>query len=98
MTRSQARPRLLFAFREGNELFFLSSPQPQSPADDMSVEAADHHVSFSFDHPVKAISASVNGFVCVRIKGHRFVKGKRYKVDESVMCNPSTGQGLGSLG
>ncbi|KAJ4892913.1 F-box protein DOR [Raphanus sativus] len=92
LTRSQATPRLLFAFWEGNKLFFLSSPQPQSPDDDMSVVAADHHVSFSFDHPVKAIFASVNGFVCVRIKGHRFVKGKRYKVDESVMCNPSTGQ------
>ncbi|KAJ4892867.1 F-box protein DOR [Raphanus sativus] len=92
LTRSQARPRLLFAFWEGNKLFFLSSPQPQSP-DEMSV-AADHHMSFSFDHPVKDISASVHGLVCVRIGGHRFVNGRRFKVEESVICNPSTGQSL----
>ncbi|RID64513.1 hypothetical protein BRARA_E03445 [Brassica rapa] len=93
LTRSQARPRLLFAFWEGNNLFFLSSPQPQSPDEMLSV-AADHHISFSFDHPVKDISASVNGLVCVRISGHRFVNGRRFKVEESVLCNPSTGQSL----
>ncbi|KAG2273137.1 hypothetical protein Bca52824_067692 [Brassica carinata] len=91
LTRSQARPRLLFVFVEGNKVFFLSSPQPQSPDHEMSVEA-DHHMSFSFDHPVKDVSTSVNGFVCVRISCNRLVNGRKFMVEESVMCNPSTGQ------
>uniref|UniRef100_M4FGG4 F-box domain-containing protein n=1 Tax=Brassica campestris TaxID=3711 RepID=M4FGG4_BRACM len=41
---------------DGNNVFFLSSPQPQSP-DEISSVAADHHISFSFDHPVEDISA-----------------------------------------
>ncbi|KAG2272855.1 hypothetical protein Bca52824_067410 [Brassica carinata] len=38
------------------------------------------------------VSTSVHGLVCVRISGHRFVNGRRLKVEESVICNPSTGQ------
>ncbi|WZY96404.1 hypothetical protein YC2023_068733 [Brassica napus] len=90
LKRSQARPRLLFAFKKGNKVFFLSSPQPQSP-DEISV-AADHLMSFSFDHPVIDISASVSGFFCVRVGVDGFVKGRKFTVEESVICNPSTGQ------
>ncbi|CDY49336.1 BnaA05g32980D [Brassica napus] len=91
ISRCVSKPWALVLDR--NNLFFLSSPQPQSPDEMLSV-AADHHMSFSFDHPVKDISSSVHGLVCVRIKGHRFVNGRRFKVEESVLCNPSTGQSL----
>lgn len=89
LTRSQARPRLLFACFGGNKLFFLSSPQPQS-TDEMF--AADHHMSFSFPRPVKEVSTSVGGFVCVSFSGYQ--SGRKFMAAESVVCNPSTGQSL----
>ncbi|CAF2303355.1 hypothetical protein BRARA_D02776 [Brassica rapa] len=90
LARSQARPCLLFACFRGNKLFFLSSPQPQSQSPDDEMFAADHHMSFSFTRPVKDISTSVSGFVCVSFRGYQ--SGRQFMADESVVCNPSTGQ------
>ncbi|CAN7063480.1 unnamed protein product [Brassica rapa subsp. trilocularis] len=96
LTRSQARPRLLFACVEDNKVIFLSSPQPQSSSPTPSPPvAADYHMSFSFDHPVQDISTSLNGFVCVYSSGCRSVNAKKsMEGEELVICNPSTGQSL----
>ncbi|CAN6836473.1 unnamed protein product, partial [Brassica oleracea] len=91
LARSQARPRLLFACFGGNKLFFLSSPQPQPQSTD-EMFAADHHMSFSFPRPVKEVSTSVGGFICVSFSGYQ--SGRKFMAAESVVCNPSTGQSL----
>ncbi|KAL0896324.1 hypothetical protein Bca101_080285 [Brassica carinata] len=96
LTRSQARPRLLFACIQDKKVSFLSSPQPQSPDQISSTTPlnADYHMSFSFDHPLEDVSTSVSGFVCVSFSGHRLVNGRKFAVEESVICNPTTGQSL----
>ncbi|KAL0775686.1 hypothetical protein Bca101_040838 [Brassica carinata] len=70
---------------------YSSSPQPQPQSTDEML-AADHHMSFSFPRPVKEVSTSVGGFVCVSFSGYQ--SGRKFMAAESVVCNPSTGQSL----
>ncbi|XP_023633039.1 LOW QUALITY PROTEIN: F-box protein At3g57590-like [Capsella rubella] len=46
LTKSLARPRLLFAINQGNEWLFFSSPQPQNPYEKLSLVATDFHMRF----------------------------------------------------
>ncbi|CAF1873654.1 unnamed protein product [Brassica napus] len=72
---------------------YSSSPQPQpQPQSTDEMFAADHHMSFSFPRPVKEVSTSVGGFVCVSFSGYQ--SGRKFMAAESVVCNPSTGQSL----
>ncbi|KAJ4903335.1 F-box protein DOR [Raphanus sativus] len=52
LTRSSARPKILFACLKDGKVLFFTSPQP--PEDDkaspITTAAATYHMSFPFDH------------------------------------------------
>ncbi|KAF3558379.1 hypothetical protein F2Q69_00011577 [Brassica cretica] len=54
-TRSLARPLLLLARLKEKEVIFFSTPQPQNLGENVSLIAADHHVSFPLDELVSVI-------------------------------------------
>ncbi|CAF1810059.1 unnamed protein product [Brassica napus] len=83
LTRSSARPRLLFAVdKVGEELHFYSSPQPQIPYDKSSlVEAADYHTTF----PSRRCNYA-SGLICFSGKCHS------RKDAMTLICNPITGK------
>ncbi|CAA7032760.1 unnamed protein product [Microthlaspi erraticum] len=84
LTRSSARPRLLFAFRRVSEkrvdyLRFVSLPQPHNPYETLSstVVAADLHMTF----PMPGyIDGYASGLVLIT------------NDQDHVICNPNTGQ------
>ncbi|XP_010419453.1 PREDICTED: putative F-box protein At2g19630 [Camelina sativa] len=94
LTRSLARPKLLFACRKDSHVFFFSSPQPhQILADDnnSSVLAASYHMKIPNYHKcIYLIRSSVRGLMLV--EDMRGSEGKERKV--SVICNPNTGQSV----
>ncbi|CAA7049564.1 unnamed protein product [Microthlaspi erraticum] len=50
LTRSCARPKILFACQKGGDLFFFSAPHPQNPDENSSHHVtANYHMKFSFD-------------------------------------------------
>uniref|UniRef100_M4CLJ6 F-box associated beta-propeller type 3 domain-containing protein n=1 Tax=Brassica campestris TaxID=3711 RepID=M4CLJ6_BRACM len=83
LTRSSARPRLLFAVdKVGEELHFYSSPQPQIPYDKSSlVEAVDYHTKF----PSRRCNYA-SGLICFSGKCHS------RKDALTLICNPITGK------
>lgn len=84
LTRSSARPRLLFTvYRSGDEdLHFYSSPQPQIPYEKSSlVVAADYHTTF----PSRRCNYAC-GLICFSGRCH---SGKEAL---ALICNPITGQ------
>lgn len=91
MTRSLARPKLLFVCKKGDELVFFSSPQHQNPDDDekSSPAVANYPMKFTVDD-LCDITCPVNGLICVR--HWLFFKDRTETV--LVICNPSTGQSL----
>ncbi|KAG5377316.1 hypothetical protein IGI04_041912 [Brassica rapa subsp. trilocularis] len=80
LTRSSARPQLLFAFQDRCKVFFFSAPQD----DNSSLITASYHMSFPVNR-VKEIYSPISGLVCVR-------EGMKTPVTVWVICNPSTGQ------
>ena len=89
LTKSLARPQLLFACRTQRELLFFSSPQLQHPDENLSTITANHHVSFPLES-FYDISTPVNGFVCIR--DDLLLKERKTQELVSVICNPSTRQ------
>ncbi|XP_010510047.1 PREDICTED: F-box protein DOR-like [Camelina sativa] len=91
LTRSLARPQLLFAFQKHGRFCFFSSPQPQNPDENSSPIVADYHMKLSFDGLFCEMSESVHGLVCL-IYTKEIPRGRTETVP--VICNPSTGQSL----
>ncbi|XP_023643229.1 F-box protein DOR-like [Capsella rubella] len=95
LTRSLARPRLLFACRKDRHMFFFSSRQPQNLENNKSsVLAATYHMKVPYHMKIPYHSSSsercssVRGLVLIR--DERVSEGKERKV--WMICNPSTGQ------
>ncbi|KAF2565731.1 hypothetical protein F2Q68_00024717 [Brassica cretica] len=88
-TRSLARPLLLLACLKEKEVIFFSTPQPQNLGENVSLMAADHHVSFPLEHGYH-LSNIINGFFC--ISHYRVLEGIKFSELVSVICNPSTKQ------
>ncbi|XP_010513134.1 PREDICTED: F-box protein DOR-like [Camelina sativa] len=93
LTKSSARPRLLFAFKGYDSILFFSSPQPQNNPDEKNNSPAavtvNYRTRFSF-HRRYANICPVNGFFCFR--SERIVRGRTNPLLELVICNPCTGQ------
>ncbi|ESQ33739.1 hypothetical protein EUTSA_v10009617mg [Eutrema salsugineum] len=82
LSRSSARPRLLFAVERESEWCFFSLPQHHNPYDKSSlVVAAEVHTKFSKD---------TKRYTC------SYASGLIYFPDMSI-CNPITGQSLAKL-
>ncbi|XP_023643230.1 putative F-box protein At2g19630 [Capsella rubella] len=91
LTRSLSRPRLLFASRKDNHVFFFSSPQPQNLDDNnSSVLTATYHMKTPYHATSFERCSSVRSLIFVG--DERILKEKKHKV--SVICNPSTGQSV----
>ncbi|CAA7036785.1 unnamed protein product [Microthlaspi erraticum] len=92
LTRSSARPRLLFAIRQGSKWSFYSSPQLapgecRSNSSSSLVAAADHQVELDgYTHPV--ICEPVSGLIYF----HNVHIEKMNVITVPVVYNPSTGQ------
>ncbi|XP_023632997.1 F-box protein DOR-like [Capsella rubella] len=85
LTRSSARPRLLFSLENSNDLIFCSSPQFQNPPHESSlVVTAEFHISFPAEWRLQN---------CCPVSGLVYCPSSRLSVDRlPVICNPSTGQ------
>ncbi|XP_010480824.1 PREDICTED: F-box protein At3g57590-like [Camelina sativa] len=84
LTKSSARPRLLFAIKRCSEWLFLSSPQPQNPYDKSSlVLAANFHRKFV--GRITSHASSSDGLI---------IFPDVCKLGEAVrvICNPTTGK------
>jgi len=91
LTKSCARPRLLFACQKHRELFFFSTPQPHNPNESSSPLAASFHMKIPFDGRFNIISP-IGGLVFIRHE--QILKGRKTPEFVSAICNPSTGQSL----
>ncbi|ESQ28784.1 hypothetical protein EUTSA_v10019545mg [Eutrema salsugineum] len=87
MTRSCARPKLLFSFRNHCELVFFSSPQIRDQDENSSLVTANLYMKFPIDD-FSDISRPIHGLVCVTHLN--ILTNERV----TVICNPSTGQSL----
>ncbi|CAA7018463.1 unnamed protein product [Microthlaspi erraticum] len=83
LTKSLARPRLLFAIKDNEDLFFFSSPQPQNPVDKSSLVATRYRMNFPKYLPSR---------VCPPHSGLVFLHSRGRK--ERVICNPVTGESI----
>ncbi|CAA7018473.1 unnamed protein product [Microthlaspi erraticum] len=81
LTKSLARPRLLFAIQVGKELLFFSSPQPQNPADNSTLVATPYNMSFPRKYQVD-IRTTLSGQVFLY----------EWQRKEWLICNPVTGE------
>ncbi|CAA7018462.1 unnamed protein product [Microthlaspi erraticum] len=82
LTRSLARPRLLFTIEVGKELFFFSSPQPHNPVDNSTLVATRNRMNFKY--LPSRVSPPLSGAVFLHREG----------INEPVICNPVTGESL----
>ncbi|KAG2308842.1 hypothetical protein Bca4012_082171 [Brassica carinata] len=91
LTKSCARPQLLFACfdRSVIKFIFFSSPQPENPEENSNVVATNHLAGFRLSNE---LSGPTNGFFCY--EANRIFKGMKDPVFDTVVCNPSTGQSL----
>ncbi|CAA7017103.1 unnamed protein product [Microthlaspi erraticum] len=90
LTRSLARPRLLFyCIRDGHMLFF-SSPEPQNFDGKSSLVTADSHMKIPCAFLYERLVSCISGLVFTT--DERILNGKKHQV--SVVCNPSTGQSM----
>ncbi|KAJ4903414.1 F-box protein DOR [Raphanus sativus] len=89
LTRSCARPRLLFACEDHGEFIFISSPQPENPEENSHVVASNPLACFPRSN---GFYGCTNGFFCY--EPDLFFKGLKKPVRVPVICNPSTGQSL----
>ncbi|CAA7014186.1 unnamed protein product [Microthlaspi erraticum] len=87
LTRSRARPRLLFAIKRAGEWSFFSSPhQPRNPHGNESFVAAEFHTKFC-GPKYQNICRYTSGLIC--FPNMWFSKERR---PMTVVCNPITGQ------
>ncbi|CAG7877609.1 unnamed protein product [Brassica rapa] len=86
LTKSSARPQLLFACQDHNRnyIFFLSSPHPEKEENSSYVVVAANHNLARFPSSSYKLFGCTNGF-CY---------GARPRSRKPVICNPSTGQSL----
>ncbi|XP_019087640.1 PREDICTED: putative F-box protein At1g53360 [Camelina sativa] len=77
---TRAPPRLLFAFKAKKELYVFSSPQPQSPDDEISCLVATPYKRFPKYFPTD---------ICTSQYGLVFLQHRRRKAAQ-VVCNPLT--------
>ncbi|ESQ48074.1 hypothetical protein EUTSA_v10022123mg [Eutrema salsugineum] len=63
VTKSSARPRILFSFRENGKLVFYSAPQIQNQDENSILVAAKHHMVFRFD--CSELCRPLRGLVCL---------------------------------
>ncbi|CAA7049614.1 unnamed protein product [Microthlaspi erraticum] len=78
LTKSLARPRLLFAIQVGKELLFFSSPQPQNPAENSTL-LATRYKRFPKTFPSR-ITPPLYGLLLLR--------------GDALVCNPVTGESI----
>ncbi|KAF3556130.1 hypothetical protein F2Q69_00017136 [Brassica cretica] len=86
LTKSCARPRLLFACHDHNEIHFLLSSQLNHPKHNSYVVATNH---IARSPGYYKLFGCTNGFFCYGAK-----QGRNKSVIVTVICNPSTGQSL----
>ena len=85
LTKSCARPQLLFACEDDSKYIFFSSPQPENPEDNSYVVASNHLARFPSSY---SLFGCTYGFLC-------FGANVMLSYDsEEVIFNPSTGQSL----
>ncbi|CAA7061258.1 unnamed protein product [Microthlaspi erraticum] len=92
LTRSSARPRLLFAVHEyhKDEWSFYSSPQPQNPNDKSSSLVVDVGFRLKFAKDTWShFCGYASGLICFRRMSS---PSEEDKGTVHVICNPSTGQ------
>ncbi|EFH68110.1 hypothetical protein ARALYDRAFT_892576 [Arabidopsis lyrata subsp. lyrata] len=87
LTKSVARPRLLFTFKANKELHVFSSPQPQSPDGISSLVATPYKSS-----PYKSFPKYFPTDICTSHCGLVFLQHRRRKA--RVICNPVTGESI----
>ncbi|CAL9248877.1 unnamed protein product [Arabidopsis halleri] len=102
MTRSSAKPRLLFAIAENGDYSaetcgvwsFFSSPQLENPYEKSSstlVAAAEFHVKFSPENLRINHDSDIKYFSIGYAAGLIYIYGNRYQA-RPVICNPNTGR------
>ncbi|CAF2287714.1 F-box protein DOR [Brassica rapa] len=89
LTKSCARPQLLFAFEDDSEVVFFSSPQPENPEENSYVLAANQLARIPSSY---GLSAPTSGFFCYKVE--QTFEGMKVPEFVPVICNPSTGQSL----
>ncbi|KAH0886432.1 hypothetical protein HID58_062528 [Brassica napus] len=87
LTKSRARPQLLFACDACTGTFFFSSAQPENPKENSYVVASNHLARFSSSYE---LCGSTNGFFLYVSK--MILIGNELQLYVPLMCNPSTGQ------
>ncbi|CAA7047995.1 unnamed protein product [Microthlaspi erraticum] len=99
LTRSSARPRLLFAIKGYNEWSFYSSPQLQNPYEKSSSSlevAAEFHTNFPPENMAVYRNRKPRSLSCGYASGliyfnGMWISGKDEKSGVPVICNPNTG-------
>ncbi|KAG7558559.1 F-box associated domain type 3 [Arabidopsis thaliana x Arabidopsis arenosa] len=102
MTRSSAKPRLLFAIAENGDYSaetcgvwsFFSSPQFENPYEKSSstlVAAAEFHVKFSPENLRINHDSDIKYFSIGYAAGLIYIYGSRYQA-RPLICNPNTGR------
>ncbi|XP_048610025.1 putative F-box protein At2g19630 isoform X1 [Brassica napus] len=85
LTKSCARPQLLFACEDDSKYIFFSSPQPENPEENSYVVASNHLARFPSSY---SLFGCTYGFLC-------FGANMMLNCDSDEMIwNPSTGQSL----
>ncbi|CAN7018904.1 hypothetical protein Bca4012_033718 [Brassica carinata] len=92
LTKSCARPQLLFAFQYDSEVVFFSSPQPENPEENSYVVAPSQLACFPSSHRLFYTNTPTGGFFCYVVE--RIFEGMKDSEYVPVICNPSTGQSL----
>ncbi|KAG7584940.1 F-box associated interaction domain [Arabidopsis thaliana x Arabidopsis arenosa] len=107
LTRSLARPQLLFACRKDNHVFVFSSLQPQNLDDNNASIKIPTLMLFPYPYTSSLLAANYHMKIpyyassfkrCSSVRGliflgdERSLNGVEHKV--SVICNPSTGESL----
>ncbi|CAA7061228.1 unnamed protein product [Microthlaspi erraticum] len=90
LTRSSARPRLLFAIEGKDEWSFFSMTQPHNPYKKSSslVVAADFHMTFPSGRGLMScFPGYASGLICLTQ-----MPFLNKEVTSSIICNPNTGQ------
>ncbi|CAA7013723.1 unnamed protein product [Microthlaspi erraticum] len=92
LTRSSARPQLLFVCVREAKVFFFSSPQAQNP--DETSNGSSITANYQMNVPYKGMlcRSHISGLVSIRQFG--VLKGSGSSEIEWVICKPSTGQSL----
>ncbi|KAG2308799.1 hypothetical protein Bca52824_028547 [Brassica carinata] len=92
LTKSSARPQLLFSFEDDREIIFFSSPHPENPEENSYVVAANHLACFPRSYGFFGCTSGFFAYGATRI--FDLTKSGKNPVYVPVICNPKTGQSL----